>query len=270
VSRAREDPSEVVLAGGITNEGLVRRVGATVRRPARATGAATQALLEHLEREGFAGAPRHLGRDEQGREVLSFVEGEVPVPPYPDWALTDDALVSVAELLRRYHDAVASFDPSGLDWPRAVPQAFAGRLVCHNDPNLDNVVFTEGRAAALIDFDLAGPGTAAWDVACAVRLWTPLRAEPDLPAPLRGRALQRLRTFADAYGLSARERDRVPAAVRWAHDWSYDVVRDAVDAGHGGFGRLWHVDGGRARARRSARWLEEHEGAMRRVLQRSA
>jgi hypothetical protein len=26
-------------------------------------------------------------------------------PPYPDWALTDEALVSVAELLRAYHQA---------------------------------------------------------------------------------------------------------------------------------------------------------------------
>ena len=37
--------------------------------------------------------------------------------PIPDWALTDEALVSVAELLRRYHDAVASFDAAGHAWP---------------------------------------------------------------------------------------------------------------------------------------------------------
>ncbi|CAA9517262.1 MAG: hypothetical protein AVDCRST_MAG30-2836, partial [uncultured Solirubrobacteraceae bacterium] len=42
--------SEEVLAGGTTNHGRVTRVGATVRRPARATVASTQALLDHLER----------------------------------------------------------------------------------------------------------------------------------------------------------------------------------------------------------------------------
>jgi len=58
--------------------------------------------------------------------------------------------------------------------------------VSHNDPNLDNVIFSGDRAVALIDFDLAGPGSAAWDVACAARLWAPLRDESDVPCRLRG------------------------------------------------------------------------------------
>ena len=57
---------------------------------------------------GFDGAPRFLGTDERGREVLSYIAGEAAIEPYPEWALTDDALVSVAELLRRYAEAVAS------------------------------------------------------------------------------------------------------------------------------------------------------------------
>jgi hypothetical protein len=169
-------PDEVVLRGGFTNDGLVSRAGATVRRPERPTSPATRALPERLERAGFDGSPRHLGRGEQGREVLSFVDGEAPIEPFPAWALTDEALVSVGELLRGYHDAVASFDPAGHRWPRTVPAAFGGDLLCHNDPNLDNVVFSGGRATALIDFDLAAPGSAVWDVACAVRFWAPLRA----------------------------------------------------------------------------------------------
>ena len=93
--------------GGITNAGRVSRVGDTVRRPRRPTSPATHALLDHLERVGFDGAPRFLGADEQGREVLSLIPGEAAMPPYAGWALTDEALVSVAELLRRYHDAAA-------------------------------------------------------------------------------------------------------------------------------------------------------------------
>lgn len=31
-------------------------------------------------------------------------------PPYPDWALTDEALIRVAELLRAYHQAVDTFN----------------------------------------------------------------------------------------------------------------------------------------------------------------
>ena len=259
------DDAEVILDGGITNEGLISRIGATVRRPARGTSPATRALLEHLEHAGFDGAPRYLGRDERGREVVTFVEGEAPIEPYPDWALTDDALVSVAELLRRYHEAVASFDASGHEWPRAVPSAFRGGLLCHNDPNLDNIVFSRGVAVALIDFDLAGPGSAVWEVACAVRLWAPLRDERDVPQRLRGRTLERLELFADAYGLPGSERTRLPEAVRCAHEWAYDVVRDAVDDGHESFRRLWD-DGGRGRAERTARWLAAQERPMRRAL----
>jgi Phosphotransferase enzyme family len=251
-------PDEVVLRGGFTNDGLVSRAGATVRRPERPTSPATRALPERLERAGFDGSPRHLGRGEQGREVLSFVDGEAPIEPFPAWALTDEALVSVGELLRRYHDAVASFDPAGHRWPRTVPAAFGGDLLCHNDPNLDNVVFSGGRARALIDFDLAAPGSAVWDVACAVRFWAPLRDERDVPEPVRGRSLARLQLFADADGLPAEQRARLPAAVRAAHEWAYDVVREAVAGGHDAFSRFWE-DGGRGRAERTAAWLEAHE-----------
>jgi Ser/Thr protein kinase RdoA (MazF antagonist) len=266
VTRFAGEEAEVILDGGITNAGLICRVGNTVRRPARDASSGTRALLEHLERVGFDGAPRYLGRDERGREVLSFVEGEAVIEPYPDWALTDEALVSVADLLRRYHEAVTSFDPSHHAWPRAVPRAFGGGIVCHNDPNLDNVVFAGGRAVALIDFDLAGPASVVWEVACAIRLWAPLRADRDVPEPLRGRALDRLRLFADAYGLDAGQRTRLPDALRAAHEWAYDVVRDAVADGHGAFGRYWS-DGGQGRAERTTHWLEEHQGAMCEALQ---
>ena len=55
-----------------------------------------------------------LGIDHDGRERLEFIDGDVPVPPYPAWAQTDAELESVAVLLRRFHDASSSFDASGL------------------------------------------------------------------------------------------------------------------------------------------------------------
>src|SRR5918998_1398138 len=190
---------EVPLPGGVANRGLVVRVGDTVRRPLRSTSPAAHALLRHLEDVGFAGAPRFLGVDEQGREVLSYVPGSTVLPPYPAWALTDEALVSVAELLRSYHSAVAGFDPSPYPWPTSPPASFRGELVGHNDLNLDNVVFRDGRAVALIDFDLAGPGSRVWDVACAARLWAPVRPDATIRDARRGRGLRRLRLFPDAH-----------------------------------------------------------------------
>ena len=68
---------ETALVGGDVNvgENVVVRVGDTVRRPVGPHTAYAHALLRHFERVGFDGAPRVLGLDEQGREVLSYVEG---------------------------------------------------------------------------------------------------------------------------------------------------------------------------------------------------
>jgi hypothetical protein len=49
-----------------------------VRRPLRPFSLTVQAYLVHLPDAGFTGAPLPFGVDEQGREVLSFVPGEVP------------------------------------------------------------------------------------------------------------------------------------------------------------------------------------------------
>jgi hypothetical protein len=258
-------PDEAVLPGGLTNAGLVSRVGDTVRRPRQPTSPATWALLDHLERVGFDGAPRFLGVDDRGRETLSFLPGEAAIEPVAGWALSDEALVSVAELLRRFHDAAASFDAAGHAWPDFVPAEFRDGLVSHNDPNLDNVIFSGGVAVGLIDFDLAGPGSAVWDVTCAARLWAPLRDERDAPDELRGRSLERLRMFVDAYGLPHRDRSRVVDAAIHTHDRCYRVVRAAVESGHEPFSRMWR-EGGRDRAERTRDWLASHGGQMRAAL----
>ena len=256
---------EVLLVGGTANRGQVVRVGDTVRRPRRDTSPATHALLRHLADVGFEGAPRVLGVDRQGREVLTYVPGTAVTPPYPPWALTDEALVSVAHLVRDYHAAVSGFDPSGHDWPRRPPAPFAEGSVTHNDVNLDNVVFRDGRAVALIDFDLASPGARVWEVACAARLWAPLRPDPHVGDARRGRALVRFRMFADAYGLTGADRDQLVAAVLANHDWSYDIISTAAAEGHAAFSDYW-AQGAMARARETRQWYLENSDRLRRAL----
>ncbi len=260
---------EVPLPGGMANRGQVVRIGDTVRRPPRATGSATHALLLHLADVGFTGAPRFLGVDDQGREVLSYVPGTAITPPYPAWALTDEALVSVATLLREYHRAVADFDPTPHVWPPSPTPPFAGDLVSHNDPNLDNVVFRDGRAVALIDFDLASPGSRVWDVACAARLWAPLRPERYIDDARRGRAIARFRLFVDSYGLADVDRGRLVCAVLQNHDWCYDVVGTAAATGHAAFSDYW-AGGAMERAHATRQWYVDnadvlHDGLTRRL-----
>jgi hypothetical protein len=244
------------LSGGTANRGLVVRVGDTVLRPTAPCWRATHALLGHLSAVGFDGAPRVLAVGPV-TETLTYIEGKAAVLPLPAETLTDTALISVAELLRRYHLAASSFDPAGYSWPRPVPARYRTGLVSHNDVHPANLVFRDGRAVALIDFDLAGPGSAAWDFAAAARSWVPLQDEADVGDSRRGRALERFRIFLEASGLPRAERRDVAEAVIANHDWTYAIVTEAARAGHSAFADHWRAVA--ASAGRARRWCQRHQ-----------
>jgi Phosphotransferase enzyme family len=191
---------ETVLEGGDVN--VVVRVGDTVRRPRGEWSPAVHALLLHFEAVGFDGAPRFLGIDEQGREILSFVEGDAALAPLP---AGDEVLVGLARLLRRAHEAASTFEPpEDAGWL----SGGEGPLVCHRDLFPPNVILRDGRPVALIDWDLAGPAERLHDVVSAASHWAPLRTDAEkwgLPAD---RQPERARILCDAYGLSEDERAR--------------------------------------------------------------
>src|SRR3984893_17117795 len=76
------------LPGGTANRGLVVRVGDTVRRPTAPCWPATHALLAHLSRVGFDGAPRVLAAG-PATETLTYLEGQAALPPPAAGHLTD-------------------------------------------------------------------------------------------------------------------------------------------------------------------------------------
>jgi hypothetical protein len=237
----------------VGRDGRIRTGGLLL--PVAPCRAATHALLAHLASVGFDGAPRLLAAD-ASTETLTYVDGWAAVPPLPADLLTDSALVSVGELLRRYHQAVASFDPAGYRWPRPVPARFTTGLVSHNDVHPANLIFRGGAATALIDFDLAGPGSITWDLAAAARHWSPLCDERDIADSRQGQALRRFRLLLEAYGLTRAQHRQVAEAILDNHDWSCAIITDAANAGHAGFADFWaRVAGTMARARR---WCEAH------------
>ena len=152
---------ESELAGGASGV-AVMRVGQTVRRSLHRNSAFVHALLLHFEAVGFEGAPRFLGIDAEGREILSFVEGHV----YPGvdevgdpvQILSDGHLVSAGGLIRRFHDATAG---SSL--------AAGAEVVCHLDLGPHNIVFQGPEAVAIIDWDEdVAPGPRILDFGHAV------------------------------------------------------------------------------------------------------
>jgi Phosphotransferase enzyme family len=151
------DQNEIPLRGGRVTHGIVR-VGDTVRRPPTASSEFVRRLLQHLAVKGFAGAPASLGTDEQGRDVLAFIEGEVPT----DLGFHDDeTLCKAAVLIRRFHDLSAELVAT----PAAA--AMGVQVICHNDLSPCNFVFSVGVPIALIDFDAAAPGSRAHDLGYA-------------------------------------------------------------------------------------------------------
>lgn len=169
-----------------------------------------------LRAPGFTGASEPVGVDADGRERLRFIAGDVAIPPYPDWAQTDEAIASIARLMRRFHDAARSFERRSDDtWSDEMVDPAGGSIICHNDVCLENVVFQDGEAIGLLDFDFAAPGRPVYDLACFARMCVPIDDDenrPQLgwqPADLP----TRLRLIADEYGLAAEERREMVQAL---------------------------------------------------------
>ena len=249
-----------VLQGGVGNAGLVVREGDRVSRPGTPQSEAIQSLLRYVRETGFDGVPEPLGVDRHGREWLGYVEGDVPCPPYPEWAVTDGALASVAVLLRRFHDATVGFEGwSHRTWDLEMTGAEMGEVICHHDVCLENVVFRDGVAVTLLDFDFAAPGTRTWDIACFARMCVPIDTPEDAARTrgLVGDPFRRLRLVADSYGLPPDRTDLVDLLGRQTSAGGWFVKR-RVDAGDEAFTRMWKETGGAERYDRRRDWFEAH------------
>ena len=252
--------AEQQLDGGIANAGRVVRVGPHVLRPSSPHSGSIHAFLRAVRHAGFEGAPIPVGIDADGRERLVFIDGEVPVPPYPGWSQTDTALASIARLLRSLHDAARGFDPQGLTWHDSLADRAGATLVCHNDVELSNVVFRDGIAIALLDFEFAAPGRPVYDVAQLARLCVPIEDDFD-QARLSWRPADRparLRLVADAYGLDRDGRTELLAAMDDAIDRIEAAVRRSVDVGDPNAVAMLKRTGGIEKYDRRRRWWTDH------------
>jgi hypothetical protein len=193
------------------------------RRPScrRPRSAWVQRYLAHLRSHGFPEAPEPRGHDERGREVLEFLEGDVPEYPLPPFALTDHSLRAIGALVRRMHDASRGFEGAG--------------VICHNDVAPYNTVYRDGVPAALIDWDRAAPGPPAWDLAHVAWRFVPL--DPATPV---SEAHRRIALILDAYDLTDRTGFIDTCAARAIH--LHDTIRDHATAGDPGFTAMWKTE----------------------------
>jgi hypothetical protein len=219
------------LAGG--NTGGAVRVGDTVRRAAGPWTPAVHALLRHLEAAGFDRAPRALGFDERGREVLSYLPGDVvgTARPWPAWVYSQDALREVGGWLREFHQAVAGFVPP----PDAVWREGGtwrpGLIVGHNDAAPYNAAWVDGRLAGFFDWDFAAPVTREYDLAFTAFSWVPLHARRVVAAEgftAFEERPARLRLMLDAYGWTGPLGPFVETVRRRVSDSAQGIRRTAA------------------------------------------
>ncbi len=246
------------------------RVGDTVRRATGPWTPAVHALLRHLESAGFGAAPRVLGVDERGREVLTYLEGETigDDDPWPPWWRDDDTLVQAIVLLRRFHSEVATFEPPPDARWRFAGSGEPGATIVHGDWAPYNVVWRDGAIVGVIDWDLARPGDPLDDLAFAAWLWAPLHhpgliADGEFGPWEDAERERRLRLLADTYGLEDRAgfAERIVARMHA----SADGIEHGAAAGDEGMIRLRSL-GVTDDVRRSARWAEAHVGQLTAVL----
>ncbi len=231
---------EEVLAGGGVN--ALTRIGNTVRRPKHPWTTTVHALLGFLNAQGFDGVPAVHGFDDQGREILEFVAGSVGNYPLTGEVRSESALLSSAQLLRRFHDAsrcALGHLPDGWQLPPLEPV----EVVCHSDFAPYNCVYREGIAVSIIDFDMARPGPRIWDLAYALYRFAPLTHanNSDGFGDISVQSI-RARQFLDSYGATREQRAQALEMVPLRLQALVEFMRDAAEQGNSSFAH--HIDDG--------------------------
>jgi hypothetical protein len=240
------DTAGELLAGGFVS--APRRVGDTVMRQPGSSSEFVRRLLRFLEQAGFGGAPRFLGEDAEGREVLTFVAGYVP------WQRGEAAqvrsassLAAAGALLRQFHDLTAG-------------TALAGdsEVVCHNDLSPRNTIYRDLGAGlvpvAFIDWDIAAPGARIHDVAHMCWQYPGLG-----PAAEPAAAARQVALICDAYRLA--DRTALVDTILWWQDRCWRGIEAGAAAGSAAMLRI-AATGAPEAIRQESRWVEQHKAAL--------
>lgn len=229
--------SEIPLIGGHVNN--VVRVGDTVRRTMARDMSLQHELLAYLADKGFGATPRFLGYDAEGRQILTYLPGEVF---FDKDDFSDAQLTAAARLLRSYHDATTDFPPV---------IAANAEVFCHNDWTPANTVFNHDLPTGMIDFDTAMPGTRLWDVTYSAWMWLSLGEDRWTPVDQRRRLLH----FVSAYdhpscpailvaaGLPGRQAGRMLYAEQRGMDAAVQWARNSLSWTITNITNVYHPDG---------------------------
>lgn len=172
---------ETPFSGGHSTSGVVK-VGETVHRPVNTNSEFTRSLLMLLEKKNYPFSPRFLGMDEQGREILTYIDGSIG---RGDFEWSEVQLLTIVRMIKQFHDATEGSDLAG-----------DKEIVCHNDLAPWNTVLKDNKPLAFIDFDDCTPGNRIDDF--AYFLWTFLELGSEKSADFQ---VKRIKLLFDEYGM---------------------------------------------------------------------
>lgn len=220
------DPGEDELSGGNAS-GAVTRDGKTVRKPWAATTEHVVTYLRALRARGVD-VPEHLGRDEQGRQVLQYMPGQLAMHRAP---LEVPTITAVGRLVRSIHDASTGLAVP-TDWPVLLPADNAD-LLCHNDLASWNLIIDKDRLV-FIDWDGAGPSTRLWDLAYAAISFGHLFPGSDVCD-----CVARLHALLEGYDADRSLRQALPATLTRRSRAMFDMLRRAHRVGEQPWGSMY-------------------------------
>jgi Ser/Thr protein kinase RdoA (MazF antagonist) len=166
-------------------------------------------------------APKPLGCDQHGRQVVEYVSGTLALDKSP---LGLEDLLRVGRMIRRIHDAselIPIHDPDG--WQMLLP-AENPNLMCHNDLAPWNLI--TGERWVFIDWDGAGPSTRLWDLAYAAQSFGMLFEGQPVES-----AAARLRALVDGYGADLALREALPATMAKRAAAMFELLRSSSESG---------------------------------------
>ena len=183
---------------------VVTRVGSTVIRPAGPWSTSVHSLLDYLEQKAFSYSPRAITLElGQNREVLSYIDGNVAMRPWPACLIAKSGIADISRMLLKYHQLVRDYIPaSDSVWRVPEVQWKPGMIVRHGDLGPWNMVWKSERLVGLIDWDFAEPGypiedlaQVAWD---CVPLYPPEKSNWAGVPP--DEQMTRLKALCNSYG----------------------------------------------------------------------
>lgn len=224
------EKNKIALSGG--REGAIFLQGERVVRPANPWTEEVHSFLRFLRERGIDYVPIPYGRNEEGQEVLSFVEGKIFHEALPVSLYTDEFLRSVAKLLLDYHSHSKEYISrlTGRENYMLSPVEPI-EVMCHGDFAPYNVTVEGDLPKGIIDFDTLHPGPAMWDVVYGIYRFVPFMCptNPEYKGPLKEQ-IRRMKVFLDAYGISKEQREQVVPLLlqRLAHLTDYMKCQAAL------------------------------------------